>query len=296
MSSHHTLIEGAGALSPFRAQQLLIRLQSAHADVSAVSGKFIYLVEWQQEPGPSQLDTLNRLLNQGGALPPAEANQAPIWCVSPRLGTLSPWASKATDIARNCGLPVQRLERAVEYRMTLKGQKSLPDRAWTQLGSELHDRMTESVFGQREALWQLFVPRSAEPMARVDVLQQGRPALEEANRNWGLALAEDEIDYLVQAFQQLGRNPTDVELMMFAQANSEHCRHKIFNAKWTIDGEAQDLSLFAMIRNTSKVAPAGILSAYSDNSAVIEGPISPFFLREPDKIRAKLNEGVDFSD
>ena len=241
MTSHHALIEGASALSPFRAQQLLSRLQSEHAGVSGVSGRHLYLIDWDHPPSADQTQTLHRLLNQGSSLPLADRHDAQIWCVSPRLGTLSPWASKASDIARNCGLPIQRIERAQEYRISLQAPKaaSAQKALWRQLAPHLHDRMTESVFENRDALWQLWEPRHAEPMARVDVLGQGKPALEAANVQWGLALAEDEIDYLVQAFRQLARNPTDVELMMFAQANSEHCRHKIFNAQFTIDGVDQ---------------------------------------------------------
>ncbi|MEY2659179.1 MAG: Phosphoribosylformylglycinamidine synthase [Pseudomonadota bacterium] len=284
MTSQHTLIEGASALSPFRAQQLLTRLQAEHAAVSGVSGRHLYLVDWRQAPTTEQMGHMTKLLNQGADMP-VEAPADAVWWVSPRLGTLSPWASKATDIARNCGLPVQRVERATEYRLKLKGAR--PDPALNQrLATVLHDRMTESVLDRRDALWQLFVPRQAEPMARVDVLGLGRLALTKANEQWGLALAEDEIDYLLEAFGQLKRNPTDVELMMFAQANSEHCRHKIFNAQFTIDGEAQTHTLFGMIRHTHQVTPQHTVVAYADNASIMNGHTLERWVARPGELGA----------
>uniref|UniRef100_UPI00286CBC12 phosphoribosylformylglycinamidine synthase n=1 Tax=Roseateles sp. TaxID=1971397 RepID=UPI00286CBC12 len=197
--------------------------------------------------------------------------------VSPRFGTVSPWASKATDIAHNCGLAVRRVERVLEYRVTLKAgllsKPSLLDAQLAQIGTLLHDRMTESVMFDRAVALGLFTELYPAPMAHVDVLQGGKAALESANTTFGLALSVDEIDYLEAAFKQLGRNPSDVELMMFAQANSEHCRHKIFNAKFTVDGALQPLSLFGMIRNTEKLSPQHTIVAYSDNSSIMEGHV-----------------------
>ncbi len=196
--------------------------------------------------------------------------------VMPRLGTVSPWASKASDIAHNCGLAVHRVERVTEYRLMVKPgllgrSKRLAAEELQAAANVLHDRMTESVAFEREAAAHLFDPQPAPPLVHVDVIGQGRAALEVANGEFGLALSGDEIDYLVQAFGSLGRNPSDVELMMFAQANSEHCRHKIFNADFTIDGERQALSMFGMIRHTEKVNPQHSIVAYSDNAAVMEG-------------------------
>ncbi|MBI3094335.1 MAG: phosphoribosylformylglycinamidine synthase, partial [Rhodocyclales bacterium] len=186
--------------------------------------------------------------------------------VTPRLGTISPWSSKATDIARNCGFAaVKRIERGTAYHVSGKVAQELA------LATRLHDRMTESVLDSIDAARALFHHVAPQPLASVDLQGGGRAALVVANRELGLALSEDEIDYLVENFGKLGRNPTDVELMMFAQANSEHCRHKIFNASWTVDGEAQPLSLFGMIRETHKAHPEGTVVAYSDNAAVIEG-------------------------
>jgi phosphoribosylformylglycinamidine synthase len=193
--------------------------------------------------------------------------------VVPRLGTISPWSSKATDIARHCALPqVTRIERGVVYYLKTKSGKPLTDAEKQAVLPLLHDRMTESVVFDAEGIEEkIFRHGTPQPLSSVDIVKGGRAALEAANKEMGLALSADEIDYLVENFGKLGRNPTDVELMMFAQANSEHCRHKIFNADWVIDDEAQAISLFGMIRNTHKLHPEGTVVAYSDNSSVIEG-------------------------
>ena len=196
--------------------------------------------------------------------------------VAPRLGTISPWASKATDIARNCGLVVHRIERVVEFALRLKkpfvGRAALLDAGERAVVAELlHDRMTECVFFDPGEARRLFAEQPGRPSVAIDVLGGGRAALDDANRAFGLALSADEIDYLLDAFRSLGRNPSDVELMMFAQANSEHCRHKIFNASFTIDGVPEERSMFQMIRNTEQRAPQHTIVAYSDNAAVMEG-------------------------
>jgi len=190
--------------------------------------------------------------------------------VVPRPGTISPWSSKATDIAHNCRLEaVRRVERGTAHY--LEAESGLDEEALAQAALVLHDRMTQVALLDLDGAARLFERAAPRPATRVDVLAGGRAALVEANAALGLALSGDEIDYLTESFMALGRNPTDVELMMFAQANSEHCRHKIFNADWVIDGEPQGRSLFAMIRNTTERAPAGVLSAYKDNAAVIAG-------------------------
>jgi phosphoribosylformylglycinamidine synthase len=193
--------------------------------------------------------------------------------VVPRLGTISPWSTKATDIAQHCGLSgVLRIERGVVYYLDTNNGKNLSKAEQAAIWPLLHDRMTESVFDEIEGVAEkIFKHGTPQPLETGDVLKGGSTALENANREMGLALSDDEIEYLAANFKKLKRNPTDVELMMFAQANSEHCRHKIFNADWVIDGEAQDMSLFGMIRNTHKVSPQGTIVAYSDNSSVIEG-------------------------
>ncbi len=269
-----TQLEGGNALSTFRAQQLQPALQAIHPKITGIAARFVHLVATDTAPTPAERDRLAALLTYGDAY--AGPADGPTIIVTPRLGTVSPWASKATDIARNCGLAIRRVERVTEYRLLLKsgllgGTPELSAEQLQQIAALLHDRMTESVVPDLAGAAALFTELPAAPMEFVDVLGGGRAALEAANTQWGLALADDEIDYLVNAFKGLARNPTDVELMMFAQANSEHCRHKIFNAQFTIDGQAQDKSLFAMIRNTHQLAPQHTVVAYSDNASVMEG-------------------------
>ena len=270
-------VEGGNALSAFRAQALLPQLQAVSARITGVVARHVHWV--LPEVGHAlDRDKLAGLLRYGDACIGGEDGALVV--VMPRLGTLSPWASKATDIARNCGLVLHRVERVTEYRLQLKkpllgAAKPLADSELQACAALLHDRMTESVAFSRDAGRHLFDARAAEPLAHVDVLGAGRAALVEANATFGLALSADEIDYLVDAFTSLGRNPSDVELMMFAQANSEHCRHKIFNADFSIDGERQALSMFGMIRNTEKLLDGTdrqhSIVAYSDNAAVMEG-------------------------
>jgi len=277
---HITTFEGGNALSAFRAQQLQPALASIHPRIEGIAARFVHLVVTDTAPTAAQHERLAALLAYGEPYTGPADGVAII--VTPRLGTVSPWASKATDIARNCGIAIRRVERITEYRISLKlgllgkAPEVTPEQL-AQIAALLHDRMTESVMPTRDEAGQLFTELAAQPMEFVDVLAGGRAALEAANRQWGLALADDEIDYLVNAFTQLGRNPTDVELMMFAQANSEHCRHKIFNAQFTIDGVAQDQSLFGMIRHTEATSPQHTIVAYADNASIMEGsPVERF--------------------
>ncbi|KGH29370.1 MULTISPECIES: phosphoribosylformylglycinamidine synthase [Comamonas] len=274
MTLHLTQFEGGNALSSFRAQQLLTDLVAIHPKITGVSARFVHLVATEGAVAPALQERLSALLTYGDPYKGSADGLA--FIVTPRLGTISPWASKATDIARNCGLNVFRVERMTEYRVEMKsgllgGKPELSTEQTAQVAALLHDRMTESVFATRAEAEQLFTTLAAQPMEFVDVLGGGRAALELANKQWGLALAEDEIEYLVNAFNDLKRNPTDVELMMFAQANSEHCRHKIFNAKFTIDGVEQEKSLFGMIRNTEACSPQHTVVAYADNASIMEG-------------------------
>ncbi len=273
MTQHITPIEGGDALGNFRAQQLLPRLQAINDKIVGVSARFVHLVDTLEPMAAAELPKWQALLTYGEPYGGETAGELVV--VTPRMGTVSPWASKATDIAHNCGLVVKRVERITEYRLTLKAgllsKNSLNAEQWAHVAAVLHDRMTESAVASRDAAYALFTELEPAPMAHVDVLAGGKAALEKANLEWGLALADDEIDYLVDAFHGLGRNPTDVELMMFAQANSEHCRHKIFNAQFTIDGVAQDKSLFGMIRNTHLLAPQHTVVAYADNASIMEG-------------------------
>jgi phosphoribosylformylglycinamidine synthase len=273
VSLHITTFEGASALSDFRIAQLLPRLAAISPQIQGISARFVHLVATNAPLAEAQKQTLSALLTYGE--PYAGPVDGPVIVVSPRLGTVSPWASKATDIAHNCGFDVRRVERLTEYRMVMKsgllGTAKISAEQLGQVAAALHDRMTESAMPSRDEAAALFTALEPAPMDHVDVLGGGRAALETANKTWGLALAEDEIDYLVTAFTGLKRNPTDVELMMFAQANSEHCRHKIFNAEFTIDGVAQPKSLFGMIRNTHQLSPQHTVVAYSDNASVMEG-------------------------
>jgi len=284
LTPHLTHFEGGNALSDFRAQALLARLQAVNARISAVSARAVHWV-WTDAPLDAEArERFAALLTYGE--PAAAGAAGDLVVVTPRLGTVSPWASKATDIARNCGLNLRRVERVVEYLVVLKpgllgGEKHLSEAELQAAAALLHDRMTESVCFSREAAAHLFDERAAEPLAHVDVLGQGRAALDAANVEFGLALSADEIDYLDTNFRKLGRNPSDVELMMFAQANSEHCRHKIFNASFIVDGEAQPLSLFGMIRNTEKLHPQHTVIAYSDNAAVMDGHLIERWMPAP---------------
>ncbi|WP_300658451.1 phosphoribosylformylglycinamidine synthase [Hydrogenophaga sp.] len=286
MSLHLRTFDGGNAISDFKVQQLLPRLAALSDKITGLSARFVHLAAFDGEPDAATVARVGELLTYGEPATELhtklEAAGAPALLVMPRLGTVSPWASKATDIAHNCGLALHRVERLVEFRLQLKsgllGKASLSAEQLRAVADLLHDRMTENVSLDRTQAQALFTELHAAPMEQVDVLGGGRVALERANTDWGLALAVDEIDYLVNAFTGLNRNPTDVELMMFAQANSEHCRHKIFNAQFTIDGVAQEKSLFGMIRHTHQLAPQHTVVAYSDNASIMEGSVVERFV------------------
>lgn len=261
-------LNGARALSDFRAARVLAALQRVSSNIEAVSGRFVHFVHASRELTKAEEERLASLLTYGDAAEDVRADLA--FMVVPRLGTISPWASKATDIVKNCGIEgVLRVERGTVYSLALKAP--LTEEEAAQAAGVLHDRMTESVVARDFPAENLFVELEGRPMATVALVEEGCPALERANVEMGLALSPDEIDYLTDAFTKIGRNPTDVELMMFAQANSEHCRHKIFNARWTVDGEEREETLFGMIRRTHKMAPQGTITAYADNAAIFEG-------------------------
>jgi phosphoribosylformylglycinamidine synthase len=260
---------GASSLSSFRQARVLAQLQELAPAVTAVSAHYLNFVDLDGEADAGLIERLQQLLDAKHV--DAQPDSAGLgFLVVPRLGTISPWSSKASDIAHNCGLDkVLRVERGVWYAISAA---ELSDEEKQAIKAQLHDRMVEDVLESMSQAEALFRHDKPAPMQSVDVLANGRAAIEKADTELGLALSPDEIDYLVDAFQGLGRNPNDVELMMFAQANSEHCRHKIFNADWLIDGEPQEYSLFGMIRNTyNALEGKGILSAYSDNASVIDG-------------------------
>ncbi|WP_194791661.1 phosphoribosylformylglycinamidine synthase [Pseudomonas sp. UFMG81] len=272
------ILRGAPALSAFRHGKLLEQLSQKVPAVTGLYAEFAHFADVDGELTADQQQVLGRLLKYGPSVPVQEPTGR-LYLVVPRLGTISPWASKASDIAHNCGLQsIQRLERGIAYYVA----GNISDTDAQLIASELHDRMTQRVLGQLEDAADLFSHAQPKPMTSVDVLAGGRAALAQANIDLGLALAEDEIDYLVAAFQGLQRNPNDIELMMFAQANSEHCRHKIFNASWDIDGQAQEKSLFGMIKNTYQMHNEGVLSAYKDNASVIVGSVAGRFFPNPE--------------
>jgi phosphoribosylformylglycinamidine synthase len=291
-------LPGSQALSEFRLVRLLARLQGLEPAVTAVHAQFLHFVECGRELAALERSRLMQLLDDGGRLPVRGAYGAPkphgFWqaLVVPRPGTISPWSSKATDIARVCGLTgVARIERGILYAVALPARLARGARA--QLAAALHDRMIETVFEEVAAAAQLFAQHQPRRLQMIS-LAAGRSALVEANQRMGLALSPAEIDYLFATFTQLGRDPSDVELMMFAQANSEHCRHKIFNAQFVIDGVPREKSLFAMIRNTHARAPAGVLSAYRDNAAVIAGNTATRWFPDPESaIYCRSDEPVD---
>ena len=287
------ILRGAPALSPFRRDKLAQKLSAINPAIRLLHCEFVHFAHIDAALGEERVALLGRLLQYGPAADsaPAEADIsiAELLLVVPRPGTISPWSSKATDIAHNCGLrEVRRLERGTAWYLQLP--TGLTEAARDQVRAALHDRMTEAVLPSLESAGALFRVQEPAPMASVDVLGGGREALVAADTSLGLALAEDEVDYLVQAFESLGRNPSDVELMMFAQANSEHCRHKIFNASWTIDGVEQDKSLFGMIRNTHERGGENVLSAYSDNAAVVAGHYAGRFFPDPDTAEYRFSQ------
>ena len=268
-------------------------------ELISIQADYLHVVELQSSLEAADLQVLKQLLVYGPAEDDvanavSDSAKATEWIVSPRLGTISPWSSKATDIARNCGLSmVCRIERAISYKLCLSGAETDSAVLFELIQPLLCDRMVETVFTEQAQLGQLFEQTEPLPLQTIDILTDGKAALVLANSSLGLALADDEIDYLLESFLGLQRNPTDVELMMFAQANSEHCRHKIFNASWSIDGEDQSLSLFSMIKNTNELNGAGVLSAYIDNASVIKGhKAGRFFPQSEDQQYAYHEEDI----
>ena len=263
------ILRGAPALSSFKRMQLVAQMQQICPQLSDVYAEFVHYVYWDQSYSELDQGILEKILTYGPKGEQEEFSEKLV-VVIPRLGTLSPWSTKATDIAHNCGLTaLHRIERGIAYDLRFS---EMPDESiLASIEAQLFDRMTQTVIHQHAEATALFVTAKPQPLSSVPILSEGREALEKANSRLGLALASDEIEYLVENFLRLERDPTDVELMMFAQANSEHCRHKIFNASWDIDGEEQANSLFKMIKNTSQQSPENILSAYKDNASVISG-------------------------
>ncbi|HEY8538827.1 MAG TPA: phosphoribosylformylglycinamidine synthase, partial [Steroidobacteraceae bacterium] len=287
------ILPGAPALSDFRNARLLATVRARVPEVTRLTARYVHFVQVARELSADERHVLEALLTYGPRVERQREERGALVVVTPRLGTISPWSSKATDIAHVCGLTaIERIERGIAYRFEAGTQ--LDEATLHRIAPLLFDRMTETALFAFEHAEQLFAHESPKPLSTVSLLAEGRSALERANTALGLALSAEEIDYLVDAFQRLGRDPTDVELMMFAQANSEHCRHKIFNANWIVDGEPQAKSLFAMIRNTYAKNSQGVLSAYRDNAAVVEGPIAERWFADPSTGRyAYRREPID---
>ena len=286
------ILRGTPALSDFRLQKLSSDFKSAGLSVASVYAEFLHVVELSAELSDAETETLKKVLHYGPAREP-KALEGELFVVCPRPGTISPWSSKATDIAHICGLPaIKRIERAIAYYVKFDG--AAPAGAREKISAKIHDRMTQAVFADTASLEVLFSKEEPRLLNVIPVLTEGRDALVKADKEMGLALSSDEIDYLVKNFTELKRNPTDVELYMFAQANSEHCRHKVFGAEWTIDGIKQDKSLFQMIKNTYQLHNSNIFSAYKDNAAVMKGAVAGRFYADPRTNKYDFhNEEVD---
>ena len=270
---------GPAALSAFRIAKLLERLRARAPEIVQVSARFVHFIDLAQPLSAHEQGILAQLLTYGPRLPLVSEEEGEQLLVVPRAGTISPWSSKATDIVQVCGVAaVRRIERGIAYR--LRAAAALGRGRLPQVAEVLFDRMTEEVLLDPAQAARLFEHAQPRPAQRIS-LKRGRAALEEADRRLGLALSTDEMEYLLESFARLRREPSDVELMMFAQINSEHCRHKIFNAHWVIDGQAREESLFDMIRYTHAVSPAGVLSAYRDNAAVITGNSGGRYFPDP---------------
>ncbi|MFT5395030.1 MAG: phosphoribosylformylglycinamidine synthase, partial [Gammaproteobacteria bacterium] len=275
------ILPGANALSDFRVNKLLSALQSCVPAISSVDSYYVHFSETSTDLDQNETRQLKGLLSYGAETINNPLNSFKI-IVIPRPGTISPWSSKASDIAHNSGLDkIIRLERGRVYSFKLNDSDTLNEEQITLLKPHIHDRMTEILISNENDASALFAMTEPAELNQVDIMNGGMGALETANTEMGLALSNDEINYLFTSFEKLGRNPTDVELMMFAQANSEHCRHKIFNAEWTIDNVEQEHSLFKMIRQTHEANPGNVLSAYHDNAAVMAGFNGARFFTDP---------------
>jgi phosphoribosylformylglycinamidine synthase len=264
-------LQGAPAVSDFRLTKLREQLSLEITDIQAITASYWHFAKCASDLDELELEQLEVVLDYGPSRHELDI-AGEHFLVIPRPGTISPWSTKATDIAHHCGLQkIERIERGIVWHISTASGRLLEENEKAIVRARIHDRMVEAVYDSLDKAELLFDEHSPASMRCVDVLAEGKQALVEANSDWGLALSDDEIDYLVTSFTEMDRNPSDVELMMFAQVNSEHCRHKIFNADWIIDGTRQPHSLFKMIRNTHVEHPQGTIVAYKDNSSVISG-------------------------
>ena len=261
-------INGQSALSNFRVAKLNKNIQRIEPDVKITQSAFRYFIKLNKALQEEEHARLKTSCSQEKW--PLKMREKHFQVVVPRVGTISSWSSKATDIVQACGLQaIERVERGVCFIFESSGD--MDEEKFTNIKQIIHDRMTESVLPKSFNTEDLFVQHEPQSLVEIELISNGKEALKKANTELGLALSEDEIDYLCDYYEDAQRNPTDAELMMFAQANSEHCRHKIFNADWVIDGKPQSDKLFSMIKSTTEASPDGVISAYSDNAAVIEG-------------------------
>ncbi|HMM72165.1 MAG TPA: phosphoribosylformylglycinamidine synthase, partial [Rhodocyclaceae bacterium] len=290
---HILALRGATALSPARLSRTTAALRTVEPKLRTLAADEWFLVELDASPDEPERERLYQLLS---GQPDSGDGDGVLCLVTPRLGTISPWCSKATDIAHQCGFGgVRRIERAIAYRLDLPRQVAnrLTGPAWSQLAGLLHDRMTESAFDSLAAAQAIFAEFEPAPVRTVPLSTQGLSSLQAANRELGLALSDEEIAYLASAYRSMERDPTDAELMMFAQANSEHCRHKIFNARWIIEGQPQPYSLFEMIRSTHAAHPEYTLVAYEDNAAVIAGGEAAILAPDEGDVWSYRNERLE---
>lgn len=272
------ILRGSSALSDYKLDKLMATLRQAQLAVSGISTAYVHFVDCAQPLTDSQKEVLARILTYG-PVDAAHEDKGELFLVVPRAGTISPWATKATDIAHNCGLTnIHRIERGIAFYISSASGSPFTAEERKVISAQIHDRMMQSVLTSFAEAENLFAEQTPAPFKTIPLTAGGRKALEQANIELGLALSSEEMDYLLDSFKNLGRDPSDIELYMFAQMNSEHCRHKVFNARWEIDGEEQDKSLFGMVRNTFEKTPDYVLSAYRDNAAVMEGsPAGRFF-------------------
>lgn len=297
--SSFLVMQGAEALSPAKLLNLQQSIETLKLPIQNLQAKAEYYICSAQPLSGQPLERLGTLLNASPEKPVSLQKGEYEIKMLPRIGTISPWSSKATQIAKNCGFDdVERIERGIRFVLTttkkLTGHKALSEDDLQAVAALLHDRMTQTIVdGDVDQAFFLEKP-SGQPVKQIPVLEKGRISLVQANQQYGLALSDPEIDYLLKAFTGLERNPTDVELMMFAQANSEHCRHKIFNASWVIDGEAKDKSLFSMIRSTHEAQPKGTVVAYSDNAAIMQGSNAKRFFASENTV-ASVKGGALFA-
>ena len=278
-------------LSEFRLKALVELIKRDFSDIQSINCEDFFFCSLSEDSNELRIQTEDRLSKILKAQVVKRELKADQFILIPRIGTISPWSSKATDILSNAGLkPLKRIEKGLCF--TLETQSDLKEQSLNEIGKKIYDRMTQTVITTVSDAQKLFKQAQPKSVLSIDIFEKGKKSLQEANSSLGLALSEEEIDYLYNSYLEKKSNPTDAELMMFAQANSEHCRHKIFNAQWEIDGQTLSMSLFDMIRNTYKKSPHGVLSAYEDNAAILKGHKAKRFFPNPASIYKTEEEPI----